>query len=59
MPAPDVTQVLDEQRAKYGNDADNDGSPAETHGAIAVDFRTQFLGADYGVGTQDDETDAK
>ena len=59
MPAPDIAEILDQQRAEHGDDADDDGSDAEAHSAIDAGFPAQLSGAQGGKQTQEHEANAQ
>ncbi len=59
MPAPDIAESLDEQRAEHGEDADDDGGDAEADGAIVADFLAQLSGAQGGERTQEHEANSQ
>ena len=59
MPAPDIAEILDKQRAEHGDDADDDGGDAEAHGATLADLRAQLSATQDGERPQKHEANTQ
>ena len=59
MPAPDIAEILDQQGAEHGDDADNDGRDTEAQGATVADYDARLSGAQDGERTHEHETDTQ
>jgi hypothetical protein len=59
MTAPDIAEILDQQGAEHGDDADDDGRDTEAQGATVAGYRARLSGAQDGERTHEHETDTQ
>lgn len=59
MPAPDIAEILDEQGAEHGDDANDNGGDTEAQGATVADYRARLSGTQDGERTHKYEIDTQ